>query len=190
MKKSFIMLSVFIALLITSVPSHAALLMDWDFLNSGGTYGANDSVIQQAQLVNLQTSDQNFIGQFVAAHRSPFAIPAGTYVGEFGPPNGLEDFFDQFAGINLAPGETFDFIFASYVPNVATSPGAYFTVNSIDFGGRGTPTFTVGRQFHWTVEGSTSNVVPEPATLILFGTGIAGMIFRRKKIKFLTEVDF
>jgi hypothetical protein len=172
----------------------AFIFLDWDFSNSGQSFGPNDQVVQNAKLYNLSSSDENLtLTNFFSASRSTVPVPPGTYSGEFGAP-GTNDFFTQFVGIDLEPGEEFDFIFSTYTPSGPTPAGSYETFHSIVFQ-KTPPEEAISffsfqdssleqstRNFTWSARGQEP-VIPEPSSLLLLGSGLTALAaFRKQKI--------
>ena len=57
-----------------------------------------------------------------------FASLSSGYSTEWAP-NGAASFIEQFEGVNLAPGQSFDFEFMSAVPDVTVTPGTTYTAS-------------------------------------------------------------
>lgn len=158
-------------LMLVPLASHALLLVDFEITNTPLTAGPSDSLTINGRLTNALGSDENLTTLNGAAY-SPGAL-FGIYQFSFGIGG---NFFNQFSGINLAPGSSFDFIFGDLTP--VTSPVAEGTYTSSEF------TFSFsdsqGVQQNITSQNLFSvtvrnQAIPLPGTLALFGLGLAGL---------------
>jgi hypothetical protein len=78
--------------------------------------------------------------------------------------------FDQTVEVNTSGPTWFGFNYEGIDELIFTS-----------YGGAQNPDFTAGSGAHFAMDNFTYNAVPEPSTLLLFGTGIIGIgVFRRK----------
>ena len=156
-----------------------------------------DTVVINATLSNSAASTENLgiIGGFLgeptgfdfevgAAAFEPFPTSI-EYVHQFGPDpvgNIPGAFGDQFEGVNLAPGESFGFVFAFFTPRDGTVRlGDYSYFGEIQLFGATAERPRLGSRsdsINWSVVVN----VPEPGTLALFAIGLAAMgLSRRRK---------
>ena len=125
----------FLTLSISSV--HAVLVYDWYVTNPIQTVGPNDTVQIDATIVNDASSDVNFNLDTAITQAFSGLFPS-AYNGVFG--DGISiSILTQFNGIELTPGESFNFVFATLTPSPSPVPaGDYYyypmglTINGID----------------------------------------------------------
>ena len=173
------------ALAATSTASHAELQMSWD-LHSWTLEGSPTATLQlHAHLHNSPTSTEHLLGsRFVAAYGEGLE---GLY--EFAP--ATPSLVEQFAQLDLAPGESMDFLFGLLVPiNGHVEPGVYggggYSLNFRD---------AQGAEVSWQPEASLlvrvvdratpddPQHVPEPATAALAALGLAAAGCGRRQRK-------
>jgi hypothetical protein len=98
-----------IAVTLGTAPARAAAVYTWSFDEDDHVVGPSGVQELSGTIVNTGTEA---ITRFVVAGTNgplPGSLPGGDFV--FGPPSG--GIAPQFAGLNLAPGESFTFIFAT-----------------------------------------------------------------------------
>jgi len=138
------------------------------FSTTGGCLG---------QIVNLSISDS------VTSTSSPFAVEGGMIVD--GIRYGINNFtYNITAGNVLTPLNgrvTTPFTFSATAIGTSSTGAS----RSVDWTGAGTATANYGATMGWassdyTFSGQVSST-PEPASLLLFGTAISGVVFARRR---------
>lgn len=159
-------------------PSHATVIVEWEFDNPSQVVTGSDAVVMNATIFNKSTQNEVVdLSDIVQA-----SISHGTFSSfwsfQFGP-NG--SFFGQFAGVNLDAGESYPFVFGSYTPNSPPVPaGTYATIREeIEFGALEFTLRPTNGPFQVTVRPSAA--VPEPASLALAGMALLLLSVTRRK---------
>ncbi len=178
--------------LLLSAPAQSALVYDWFITNPDQTVSPTDVVTIEGRIVNDITSDpfnlDTDITQFVGSFST-----SGEYTPKFGQPVGFWP--AQFSGVILAPGESFDFIFATLTPSPGpVAPGLYgvmgagLTINGDDDRWQVPHPFNPEQMIDGfakvTVEDTSvpPPAVPLPAAVWLFGTALLGLLGLRRKV--------
>jgi hypothetical protein len=167
-------------------PAHATINWTWNVNQTVYSAMPGDSVIFHASLENLVTSDENItfdniLSNWGSGSMSWNGVKLDNYVfGTLTPVN--KNFSNQFAGINLAPGGTWDFDFAQWFLAGDAPSGTFYP----EFGLNVHPTGLDGYYFQTRtftfIVNTTTSPVPIPAAVWLFGTGLLGLFGVRRKI--------
>ncbi|MBI4388033.1 MAG: PEP-CTERM sorting domain-containing protein [Candidatus Omnitrophica bacterium] len=179
MKRKLILLVIMFAcsIIFFSNRAQAAIFWDWNFTNNFQTFGSTDSIIAKGRITNLATSDSNLTFQNfgTASYGNAPAVPYQFAWGDSG------QFFLQFFGLDLAPGQSFDFVFGNLTPYGITPPGFYFFIAGFQLEGV-EPDSSIRRDFYFKVNGLVSPT-PEPSALFLVSFGLFGLFLNRKRTR-------
>ena len=162
----------FLAVLLFLVAPRAEVQADWDwdFTNSAQTHQPDSAIIMEARVWSDSTSstyDLESSIRYLTYETNDF----GAYYDFDSGPSGASHWSDQFEGVTLDPGTSYDFIFGVLEPKSSFIPkGTLFTafgeINHKD---------SLSRQF-------TATVTPEPASMLLMGSGLLAVLgFRRRQ---------
>jgi hypothetical protein len=212
MKNFYLLLIVTFVLFINVSHVHSTLVWDWWFENPIQTVAPTDIVPFRATIFNNPSSNENLIYLIDDPSHQGFNILGGYgyALGVYGSAQGNypHPFWEQFIGLNLAPGETFTLNFFTFYPLNGAGPDGYELWNNAGLQvipndqsrGRVIPSSTNGmvsgdfilQTWHFYVDASVpptphppfppSTPVPEPCTLFLFATGLIGLLKIRKKL--------
>lgn len=169
---------------LTVLPStaHAVLVWDWFFFpQATKTVAPNQSPISfEATIFNSFFSNEHLTqSRLAGAGWFRDTIPA-TYDFEFGVP-GTISFFDQFAGMDLAPGDSLGFVFGTFTQVAGpASPGTYQSLGGI--GLRIPDSESVDSKQHafgLNVTSPSTPIIPEPTSFILFSAALVLTICSR-----------
>ncbi|HSD37054.1 MAG TPA: PEP-CTERM sorting domain-containing protein [Rhodocyclaceae bacterium] len=163
--------------------AQASLSWVWDLEDWAPVVHQSDTITLHATLYNTTLSNENITADSLV---SWVFDSAGDLPYTFSYPD--SDFRKQFTGLNLAPGELFSFIFGYYTPNPAPVPignysGDAFAIVLQDAAGLES-SWSPDHQYRLTVvadESEPTTEVPEPASLALVATGLAGVWCCRRK---------
>ena len=166
--------------------AQAGLLFEWSYKNSSFNVGPTDVITLEATLQVLAGSTDSLIGGNL------FQI---SFFGHSDPLNILDPYvfssssiFSDFAGQTILPGESFMFTFGTLNPRsgVPVPVGDYVSLGAsmvfkdasgsdVKFGGVGINPLDI------TVSNVGGNPIPEPSTMLLFGSGLAALVAWRHK---------
>lgn len=158
--------------IVLSPTSFAGVIAGWEFTNSGQVVDPSENVEIKATFYNSEYSSDVFslsslVGGFMAWDMNTI----GAYKFNLGK-NGV--FFSQFQGVELNPGESYEFVFGSFSPKAeAVSEGTYglsiaglFSRGFKDFYVAGPFEFSVVQQTVLTLA-SAAVEVSEPSSLVI-----------------------
>ena len=168
--------------------AEAVILWDFELLNPVQNVGPTQTVLLDARLTNLSTSTEPITKDNIASQlfSAVPTIPPFSFVYEirFSPPG--ESSTAKFDGLDLDPGEHFDFVFAFITPNSGPAPvgftatgGATLSLipkESVD------PSFILRPYSLIVVDQPASEpVVPEPSSFFFLGSGLLGLAGWRRR---------
>ena len=175
-------------LTVTAFPAtaHAVLVWDWFFIEPIQTVTPTESPISfDATIFNSFFSDEHLTDSRIGgAGWFRGSIP-NTYDFEFGPPGSTPvDFFAQFTGMDLAPGDSFNFVFGTFTQVGGPAPvGTYpDSIGGIGLRVPGSELFDSKQHtFGLNVVSEPSPVIPEPSSFFLFTAGFLGLAGVRRR---------
>lgn len=156
--------------------AEAALVLSWDYAPASVTIAGAQTVDMNAVLTNESTSTEHLTGANFGAsftYSSPFL---NEFEFSFGP-----NFSQQFAGLDLAPGSSFNFLFGVLTPIDATVvPGTYTSVaEALAVSPNAGATITVTGDSHFTLTVGSA-AVPEPGILAMFLAALGALSLARR----------
>ncbi len=113
-------------LLLAAQSAQARVIWDWDFVNPFNEVGQRATVVMNARITVDARSTEAFAWDGARGWAYLNSWPLWkAYTFSFGPAGGFS-FFDQFRGVTIAPGESFDFVFGVLSPrNGLARVGSY-----------------------------------------------------------------
>jgi PEP-CTERM motif len=161
-----------------SAPANASLIWSIDLHDIEGTVTSVQTVVIRGTLTNSISSTEKLgvIGGFLGVPSGydyevgGFARLVNSYSFSWG--GGSNSLTNQFEGLDLAPGETFDFVFGTFSPTGPVALDTYSGWFQLQLFESSADRPMVGAEtdsYSWTVTRS----VPEPGTLVLLGFGLA-----------------
>ena len=157
-------------LALLSLASSANAVLMWSFDNPDQFVGPSDIISMNATLFN-DTPDAVDIGREGSVSIG-FGGFSTIYQFSFG------DVMELFSGISLDGGESYAFIFGTFVPNPAPVALGIYEISFASITIAQDDIFIEDSTFRATVGGAQ---VPVPATVLLLGLGLAGLGWSRRK---------
>lgn len=162
-----------------STGAHADLILDWGFTNSGATIAADATVELQATITNSSLSDQSLaLSQFYGAGISYGDKEVDNYSFSFGSIS--QELYEQFAGIVLNPGESFNFVYGTLSPLNSIAESGLYNYFDVDlkFGWDNPVAYFANNDFTFSV---ASTNVSEPGSAFMLMLGLVAVFAARKK---------
>jgi hypothetical protein len=163
--------------LFVSTSAHATLIFGWDFAPSEVTVTNTDSIVISATLTNSLASDENLTIVPTGAGLAGASDVTAEYQFYFGPldDGNSSDLFAQFTGLDLAPGESVNFVFGGLTPLGGFVPDGTYDIasGSLNFPGVG----GVNSDSAYTIH------VPETSVTTLFAGALGVLIALRGRVR-------
>ncbi len=146
-----------------------------------GVAQPNETIIINGTLTNILSSTENITTSFGGGFRSSFILSEYDF-SEFDLPPDGKSLMEQFIGIDLAPSQSFRFVFGKFVPRDGTAAPGTYEIFTNQFGVGGPVTARQEINFSGKFTRTVDSIpVPEPSIAVLMASGL--MIFgvaRRK----------
>ncbi len=151
--------------------AHATLILDLSFADNGQTFGQSDDVPVIARFTNAPISNENATFQSIGSGSFDSGSAFPFYAVDF------DDFYMDLVGLDLSPGESFDFLFATFRPRSPPVPEGTYTTGIIQF----QYLDLAGNSFIAKADPTFSFKVPEPSTTLLLGAGVVAFALTRRR---------
>ena len=169
----------FFVLISTSFSSHALLIWDWDLEKSTIDVTPSNTITLNATIYNDASSTQSiFSNTFIT-----YGMGWGSIFGPGNPytySSGVDGWLlNQFIGVEVAPGDSFDFVFATLTPKNGLVDVGIYTSDYLMIAMK-----TDNIQLIKSVEINVNTIpVPEPSTIALLCIGLFGILLMRARNK-------
>ena len=171
------------AMLVASVGfpgiAQAVPVFSYEFTNSGEAVSPTDVVTPRVLLRNDPGSPDHLLGSNVFSASMTAGTFSPLYQFSFG------NFFSQFVGMDLAPGDSLSLDFGTLTPNPGPIPAGTYAISHsvlVFHDAAGLPLSAANDSFSVTVAVAVPAAqVPEPDALLLVAIALAGAALSRRR---------